>query len=195
MSEPPANDPSNGYNAIVDAYVAARSTSGRDLIKDWVAGLPAASKVLDLGAGFGEPVTAVLINAGHKVSAIEAAPAMVLEFQERFPDIRIACEAVEESDFFGETFDAICAIGLIFLLPDAEQRRLVRRLADVLAPGGSFLFSAPVETGTWEDVLTGRSSLSLGEAAYLQLLTDVGFTIIVGRTDENGSHYYLAEKA
>ena len=173
-------------------YLAARSATGRNLIASWAAALPAPSRVLDLGAGFGEPVTSELIKAGHMVSAIEAAPSMVTEFKNRFPDTRIACEAVEESDFFDETFDAVCAVGLIFLLPAREQQRLISRVSDILAPGGSFLFSAPVQTGRWEDVLTGRESESLGEATYRDTLSQAGFIQIDSRADEGGSHYYLA---
>ncbi|MEL6416527.1 MAG: class I SAM-dependent methyltransferase [Pseudomonadota bacterium] len=195
MNERPTKDLSNGYNAIVDDYIVARSSSGRDLVRDWAERLRAGSSVLDLGAGFGEPVTAALIKSGHQVSAIEASPAMVLEFQQRFPDIRIACEAVENSDFFGETFDAVCAIGLMFLLSEAEQRLLIQSVANVLEPGGAFLFSAPVETGTWEDLLTGRQSTSLGVDAYRRVLGEVGFIALEGRADENGSHYYLTKKA
>ena len=192
MTDERSDDLSNGYEAITRDYLAARSATGRDLIASWAAALPAQSRVLDLGAGFGEPVTSELIKAGHTVSAIEAAPSMVAEFQRRFPDIRIACEGVEESDFFLETFDAVCAVGLIFLLPAREQQRLIERVSDILAPGGAFLFSAPLQTGRWEDVLTGRESVSLGEADYRATLSQVGFTRIDGRTDEGGSHYYLA---
>ncbi len=194
MTQRPAKDLSNGYDAIVDDYIAARSSSGRDLVSGWAEGLPSASTVLDLGAGYGQPVTAALAEAGHKVFAIEASPAMVAEFKHRFPNIPIACEAVEQSDFFGRTFDAVSAIGLIFLLPEAQQRRLIKRVARVLRSQGAFLFSAPVETGQWKDILTGQMSSSLGEETYRGALKSAGFAEIASLTDEAGSHYYAAAK-
>ncbi|MHA7898557.1 MAG: class I SAM-dependent methyltransferase [Henriciella sp.] len=190
-----AGDPSNGYNAIVRDYVRARSSSGREVVLDWAAALPKGARVLDLGAGYGEPITSALIEAGCEVSAIEAAPAMVAEFKLRFPNIRIACEPVEESDFFGERFDGMVAIGLIFLLPEATQKVLINTFARALKPGGSFLCSAPTETGEWDDILTGQRSRSLGESAYRTAFRAAGFTQIDSRRDENGTHYYLANNA
>ena len=186
------DDPSNGYEAVAEDYIAVRSASGQALVRDWVKAIPAPAAILDLGAGFGEPITRILVEAGHKVSAIEASPAMVAAFQARLRGVEIACEPVEESDFFGRKYDAILAVGLIFLLPEAAQTALIAKVAAALKPGGRFLFSAP--TGTWDDLLTGRRSVSLGAHAYRNALTVSGFEQVKSREDEGGSHYYDAIK-
>jgi hypothetical protein len=55
------------------------------------------------------------------------------------------CAAVEDSDFFGRTFDAVVAVGLFFLLDAGIQRRLVAKVAAVLQSGGRLLFTARVK--------------------------------------------------
>ena len=194
MTGTPPSDPSNGYDAIADLYRETRSSTGRALVQTWVSALPPDADVLDLGAGTGEPITSALIEAGARVFAIDASPAMVTLFRERFPDIPIACEPVESSAFFDRKFDAILSIGLIFLLPAPAQIALLKRVSEALKPGGRFLFSAPIEIGTWKDVMTGLTSQSLGQDAYKTALLDAGFTRIESLHDEGGSHYYEASK-
>ena len=188
------DDPSNGYDAIADTYIKVRSQSGRAVIADWATSLPIDASVLDLGTGYGEPYMPVLLDAGLTVSAIDAAPSMVAAFQKRFPAVEIACEPVEESRFFGRSFDAVLAIGLIFLLPETAQQKLISKISNAVNPKGKFLFSAPIEIGTWDDVLTHRSSISLGQEAYCTLLGAAGFDLVESLYDDGGSHYYSAVK-
>lgn len=190
-----SEDPSNGYEAIVEEYIAVRSRSGRALVQSWAEGLDAGAPIVDLGAGYGEPITSVLIETGLYVSAIEASPSMVAEFRARFPNVEIACEPVETSAFFGRQFDAALAVGLIFLLPEETQKLVINRVSNALRTGGSFLFSAPVEVGAWDDLLTGQRSVSLGEAAYRLALEEAGFVQIESRVDDAGTHYFSARNA
>lgn len=195
MTDTPSSDPSNGYDAIVETYVNARSSAGRALVEAWAATIRPGADILDLGAGTGEPITSALIDAAFRVSALDASPAMVARFRKRFPETPIVCEPVESSAFFDQKFDAVVAIGLIFLLKAPAQIALLHRVSAALKPGGRFLFSAPVEIGTWDDVLTGQISQSLGRSAYISALNEAGFERIESRHDEGGSHYYDAHKS
>lgn len=187
-------DPSNGYDALVAEYSEARSETGRELVRAWAGELAAGASVLELGVGTGEPITAALVEAGCKVSAIDASPRMMDVFRQRFPEIETACEPVETSRFFNRQFDAALAIGLILLLPDQTQERLIHRVREALTSEGRFLFSAPLETGSWKDLITGRTSHSLGENAYRSILKSAGFHSIRSYSDSGGSHYYAARK-
>jgi len=109
---------------------------------------------------------------------------------QNFPDIEIACEAAEKSAFFDRQFDGILSVGLIFLLSPDTQRQLLPRIAEALKPNGQLLFSAPKETGSWQDILTKRESYSLGEREYHQLLSVSDLKISGSYVDEGGSHYY-----
>ncbi|HZF43333.1 MAG TPA: class I SAM-dependent methyltransferase [Sphingomonadaceae bacterium] len=193
-----SEDESNGYDAIAEEFMAVRTTSGRDVVRKWARSLPPACSVVDVGAGNGEPLTSVLLDEGLAVSAIDASPKMVAAFRQRFPDVEVACEPAERSPFFHRTFDAALAIGLVFLLPEDRQRKLIHQISGALKPGGRLLFSAPWQVGTWIDLLTGQPSWSLGAEEYGRALAHSGLRLI-DEHDEHGerggTHYYEAQKS
>ena len=63
-------------------------------------------------------------------------PNIVAAFRERFPDVEIECNTVEQSDFFGRKFDGVIAWGLMFLLMPDAQAIVIERVGRVLEPGG-----------------------------------------------------------
>src|SRR5687768_4042172 len=189
-------DRSNGWDAIARDFIpdARRSTIGASTIKEWSAALPKGTAVLDLGCGPGSPRSEVLHDAGFELYGVDASPALAAAYQERFPDARVACEAVEESTFFGRSFDAVMAWGLLFLLPEEVQRTVIYRVADVVNPGGRFLFTAPSQVHSWADISTGRKSVSLGAKEYGKAISDAGLDLVGTHTDEGDNHYYDAIK-
>lgn len=189
-----AEDRSNGWEAVASRLVAERSRIGAITVRSWCRALPAGASVLDLGCGAGVPVSETLMDQGCKVWGIDASPSLVEAFRRRFPDAQVACEPVEESDFFGRTFDGIVAIGLMFLLEPDVQRAVIRRVASALNPRGRFLFTAPTQAVTWTDLMTGRQSISLGDSAYRQVLSDAGLMVLENYVDEGENHYYDAAR-
>mgnify|MGYP001800823540 CR=1 FL=1 len=121
-----APDPSNGYEAIAADFIEARSDIGSDIVRSWAARLETGARVLDLGCGHGDPNMPVLLEAGLRVSAIDASPHLLSVLRDRFPEIETTCEPVATSDFFGRRFDGVLAIGLIFLLPEGAQGERIR---------------------------------------------------------------------
>jgi len=77
-------------------------------------------------------------------------------------------------------------------LPAEKQRQLIGRVGNALKPDGRFLFSAPRQSCTWRDMLTGEPSLSLGEQTYRLALDEAGMTISACFTDEGESNYFDA---
>ena len=156
--------------------------------------LPDGATVLDLGCGTGVPISLVLIQRGFNVYGIDASSTMVKAFRARFPAVPVECAAVEDSDFFGRTFDAVVAWGLFFLLDAGIQRRLVTKVAAVLPSGGKLLFTAPSQSCSWADAMTERISISLGHEAYRSALEAEGMSLVGTQRDEGGNHYYFAQK-
>jgi 2-polyprenyl-3-methyl-5-hydroxy-6-metoxy-1,4-benzoquinol methylase len=187
-------DPSNGYEAAAARYMAARSRIGADVVRRWALSLPLEAAALDLGCGHGVPVTEALLAAGCNVHAIDASPSLVSAFRERFPDVPVACEAADLSTFLDSQYDGIVAWGLMFLLTPAAQGRVITNVSLALMPGGTFLFTAPSQSCTWTDVLTGQLSTSLGAPAYHDLLAGEGLVVREEGDDEGGNHYYVAKK-
>ena len=186
------NDQSNGYEGLAEQFISGRQRSniGAATVAQWARTLSPQSTVIDLACGVGIPITRVLVQAGHDVHAIDASPSMVRGFAERFPQVPVACEAIEHSTFFDRTFDAAVAWGVMFLLSAELQEFVVRRVSYALRPGGRFLFTAPWQTGTWADLLTGRESISLGRDEYVRILAAAGFTVVNEYDDEGDNHYY-----
>jgi SAM-dependent methyltransferase len=194
-------DVSNGYEAVANIYIAGRGTRplvgdaiGAAVVKAWADAFPTGATVLDLGAGSGEPSTRILQEAGLTTYAVDASPAMVAAFRERFPGVPIEHNTVEASAFFHRTFDGVLAWGLLFLLRPGAQARVIAKVAGALNPGGRFLFTAPKEPLEWLDGMTDRPSQSLGAQTYARLLRDAGLTWVAEAQDEGENHYYFVER-
>ena len=183
-------DPSHGYEGIADRFLQARSLTGAATVRAWAEGLPRGGRVLDLGCGSGEPVTRVLAEAGLDVYGIDASPTLVQVFRDKLPEVPVRCEDVLTSDFFGLTYDAIVAIGLVFLLDEVAQRRLLLKCVAHLRPAAQLLFTAPRQVAEWTDLLTGQRSRSLGEAGYRDALQGLDLQVDNYGTDEGGNAYF-----
>ena len=160
----------------------------------WSQELAEDAQVLDLGCGTGVPISQVLIKRGFHVYGVDASPTMIAAFQALFPNVPVQCCAVEDSNFFGKTFDGVVAWGLFFLIDVEGQRNLIRKISGVLRSGGKLLFTAPSQSCSWLDGMTGRQSLSLGFNAYQKMLRDEALSLVETRSDEGENHYYLAQK-
>lgn len=190
------SDPSNGYEAHAEAFIRARSPEiGAGTVREWSRSLGKGASVLDLGCGHGIPVSKVLTESGFAVYAVDASATLIAEYRRNFPLAHAEHSAVEHSRFFQRKFDGIVACGLMFLLPPESQAKLIAKAASALNPGGLFLFTAPGDPVTWIDVLTRRSSISLGRAKYIELLSTHGLTIVGQYLDEGGNQYYSARNA
>lgn len=187
-----APDLSNGYEALAEEFISRRqqSTIGASTVARWSATLAPGSTIIDLAAGPGVPITNTLVAAGHDVYAVDASASMVRAFRARFPQVPVACEAIQESTFFNRTFDGAVAWGVLFLLRAELQALVIQRVARALKPAGRFLFTAPWQTGSWTDLLTRRESVSLGRNEYLRILSSAGFTLVNEFDDEGENHYY-----
>lgn len=92
--------------------------------------------VLDVACGTGVLIPDYLARGVSSVTAIDIAPAMAQIAREKFahqPGVTVFCGDAETADF-GRKFDCIVVYNAFPHFPD--PRRLVRRLAELLAPGG-----------------------------------------------------------
>lgn len=165
------HDLSGGYEAVAAAFMEHRDRSaiGVTTVRSWARQLRSGAAILDLGCGSGAPIAAALADDGFDVYGVDASPSLVAAFRARLPRAPVTCAAVEASSFFHRSFDAVIAIGLLFLLPAAQHERFLLRVAVALEDNGRFLFSAPSAVCTWTDLLTGRQSQSLGALRYAEM--------------------------
>jgi len=192
-------DRSSGYEAVSAEFLARRGRSstrsiaiGVKEVRKWAKSLPPGCSIIDLGCGPGFPITVVLVEAGLQVFGVDGAPSFVAAFQRNLPGIPIICEAVQDSRFFDRTFDAVLAIGLIFLLKVEDQHRLIQRFAELLVPGGRLLFTATAKPNVGNDAMTGVESISLGAEQYTKLLGAAGLSVAEEYEDPGENHYFDA---
>lgn len=193
MSDP-TGDISAGYERVALEYMANRSGVGASVVRDWALSLPGGAAVLDIGCGHGVPISAALLEEGLAVHGIDPSPTLVSAFRARFPGVPVECGTLDSSSLFGRSFDAAIAWGVLFLLEPGAQPGLIGRVASALQPGGSFIFTAPVQQCEWQDSMTGLKSVSLGGEAYRQLAREVGLQVLREGEDEGQNHYYVARK-
>lgn len=188
-----STDRSEGWEQVAGQFMAIRSDSGAALVSKWaLAHLPPAGSIVDVGCGSGAPIAEALVAQGFAVFGIDASPTLIGAFRRRFPDTHTVCEPAQDSAFFHRRFDGAIAVGLLFLLAAEDQRAVLQGMAKTLLPGGRLLFSAPRQVCEWDDLLTGRRSQSLGEAAYHRLLEASGLRVAGHPVDAAGSQYYDA---
>lgn len=187
-----AAEEASGYEAAAQQFIRLREASaiGAGIIRHWATLLPAQAEVLDLGCGAGVPVASTLAAAGFRLYGIDASAQLLQTYRLRLPHAIVACETVQDSAFFARNFDAVVAIGLIFLLPAEQQTQLIDKVAARLTHAGRFLFTAPEQSCNWTDVLTGQASVSLGAARYSRLGSDAGLQLVAEYQDEGQNHYY-----
>jgi cyclopropane fatty-acyl-phospholipid synthase-like methyltransferase len=188
-------EPTNRWEAIALEFVAARSDVGSDVVRRWSKHLRPGGEVVDIGCGSGAPISLALVENGFTVCGIDASPTLLSMFRRRFPQADAACETVQNSTFFGRKFDGATAVGLMFLLSEDDQQKLIDNVAQAIRPGGRFLFSAPRHPCEWTDLQTGQPSLSLGEEKYQQLLAGAGMRLMNRYVDDGGNHYLDAALA
>ncbi|MCU0985070.1 MAG: class I SAM-dependent methyltransferase [Acetobacteraceae bacterium] len=142
-------------------------------------------RVLDLGCGGGWPVAAMLAAAGCRVTGLDTAPALLALARARLPRHRWL-----RRDMRGalprHRFDGILAWDSAFHLAQAEQRRLIRRLAAVAAPGAAVMLTSGPRHGEAIGRLGGEPLFhaSLSPGAYRRLLAAAGFRVLAHAAED-----------
>lgn len=129
-----------GYGAKFARLVEEGSdVEGEARLADALVGRGA--RILDIGSGMGR-VAAALQARGHDVTAIEPDPALLEQSRRTYPGLAVVHANILDvgPTDLGTGFDLVVLVGnvMVFLAPDTE-RDVLRRVREVLAPGGRAL--------------------------------------------------------
>jgi hypothetical protein len=85
--------------------------------------------------GNGVPISEALLDMGFVVYGLDASATLLAKFRERFAQVPLECNPVEESSLFYRTIDAVVAWGPLFLLPAELQRIVIAKIASAVGYG------------------------------------------------------------
>lgn len=186
------------YDKLAEWYANNRNPEiGIQDVSRFVADLPPGATILDLGCGHGIPISQFLLMAGFALYGIDSSARMIEKFRRRFPDVRVECANLLESDFFRMAFDAIVAYGVMFHFPQDDQRMVMSRVSDHLNDGGMFLFNSGAEEGDSISVMDSVEvpHWSMSSVQYAEALGNNGLIMSSDYKDEeSGTHIYIARK-
>ena len=182
MTDPENPDPTLIYyeeNAtrVASGYEAVDLSATLERI---VRHLPAAARVLELGAGSGRDA-AVLLGRGLDVTALDGSQAMAERAATLHPELagRIRVHRLPAPLPFGDdVFDAVLSLATLMHLPVSAIPGVLAECRRVIRPGGLLALSVPTErpgldeAGRDED---GRYFTVMGAGAWAGLIRDAGF--------------------
>jgi len=186
------------YNTFASEYDTHRTEIGVHDMLRVVKAMDDGLHVLDLGCGTGHPTAELVAPRVSRYLGIDNAQAMLAIFRRNVPQAECRCLDMTEIDRLGGGWHLIFGWGALCHLPAEAQTRALIAAAGLLNPGGRLVFAsgeAPGECkgsiGPYRDVI---DHLSLGKAAYTELLTAQGMRCVAAEPWEGGNFTYLFEK-
>jgi SAM-dependent methyltransferase len=175
-----------GYDRMHDRYVAWSSVHGerRRHEVDWLFDsglLEARDRVLDLGCGTGQTVTAYLIDRGVDVLGVDISAESIRAARALFPHATFMTAEMTELKWPAAGFKAVTAFYSVIHVPRDRHAQLFKDVFGWLMPGGVFVASLGVQAidGFAEDWLGVRMYWSHWDAeTTTALLEAAGFTIL-----------------
>jgi 2-polyprenyl-3-methyl-5-hydroxy-6-metoxy-1,4-benzoquinol methylase len=173
----------SGYNTIAERYLAERRRDSADiqLLHELMERLPEKAEVLDAGCGAGIPISQMLSEELH-VTGVDFSEAQIELAKGNVPNAEFLCEDMTRLSFPENTFDGITSYYAIIHIPREEHQPLLANFHRMLKPEGFALLCLGAEhlvDDIDEDYLGTRMYWSHYDAdTYLNMLADIGFTII-----------------
>ena len=155
-----------------------RSLFERQWLDRFLALLPPAGSILDIGCGAGEPIARHFVESGYRVTGIDTSAPLVHLCRSRFPGHEW-CIADMRHLLLGRRFDGLVAWDSFFHLCPDDQRGMFPLFRRHAAPGAALLFTSGPAFGVAIGEYQGEPLYhgSLDPAEYRRLLDDYGFAV------------------
>jgi ubiquinone/menaquinone biosynthesis C-methylase UbiE len=129
----------DGYDVIAGEYNSHR-LSRKEVVSEFFDSLsdffPTGGKLLDLGCGGGEPVTAYFARKGFDVTGVDISGEMIRLAREQIPEGKFIQADMSECRFDNASFDLIVSTFAIIHVPQKEQDQLLGKIRVWLKPSG-----------------------------------------------------------
>ncbi len=183
------------------AQAFTRSRKGNLMEKGWLdaflALLPPAPTLLDLGCGFGAPIGAYLMAQGGDLTGVDSSPELIEVAKKNILDATW-CASDMRGLNLGRTFDGILAWHSMFHLTPDDQRGVFAVFRRHAVAGTALMFTsgprAGEATGTFEGEPLYHASLDGQE--YRHLLDRHGFDMVRHMVEDpecGGATVWLAQ--
>lgn len=145
----------------------------------FIAALPKAANVLDLGCGSGSPVAKHMARQGLRVTGVDSSPTLISLCRERLPDHEWLVGDMRMLRL-SRQFDGVLAWDSFFHLTPEDQRRMFDVFARHAAPSAVLMFNSGPDHGEGVGDYRGDPlyHASLGPEEYTALLSGIGFKVI-----------------
>ncbi|MGE0040397.1 MAG: class I SAM-dependent methyltransferase [Vicinamibacterales bacterium] len=164
-----------------------RSLQEQEWLDRFLAFVPPAGTVLDVGCGMAEPIARYLIEAGRSVVGVDQSPTLIGLCRERFPGGEWIVGDMRELSL-GRRFDGVLAWDSFFHLHADDQRAMFPRFAAHARRGAPLMFTSGTEAGEAIGAYCGEPlyHASLDPAEYEALLAANGFAVEAFCPDDPG---------
>jgi SAM-dependent methyltransferase len=154
----------------------------------FIAALPRAASVLDLGCGSGSPVAQHMVERGLHLTGVDSSPTLISLCRQRLSDQQWLVEDMR-SLRLSRRFDGVLAWDSFFHLTPADQRGMFDVFARHAAPSAVLMFnSGPTDgeaIGEYRGEPLYHASLSADE--YSDLLLSIGFEVVAHAVEDWGT--------
>lgn len=151
----------------------------------FIAELPQAASVLDLGCGSGYPVARHMAERGLRVTGVDSSPTLISLCRQRLPDHEWLTGDMR-SLRLSRHFDGVLAWDSFFHLTPDDQRRMFDVFAGHAGSAAVLMFNSGPDHGEAVGEYRGDPlyHASLSPDAYATLLDGIGFAVIAHTVED-----------
>lgn len=151
----------------------------------FLAALPTAPRILDLGCGTGVPVSRFLTDRGAALIGLDYSSAMIDLARHEAPDGDWRLGDMRDLSL-DESFDGVLSWDGFFHLTQIEQRAVLPKIASLIRVDGALLLTVGPEEGEVAGMVGGEAvyHASLSPEDYDAILKGLGFKHVVFTPDD-----------
>ncbi len=188
----------DGYNQIAELYHSnrlAKKEINNKYFDELFHFFPETAKLLDLGCGGGQPLTAYFADKGFNVVGVDISPKMIEIAKKQIPQGKFFVSDMNECQFGDEEFDAIVSAFAIIHVPQEKQSSLFKKMFKWLKKDGTaflVLGNQAVKDRTENFHGVQMYWSHFGKEGYREIIDKVGFKLVWDdvETLPNGEVFY-----